>query len=392
MASMLEYTVHWESGNLGVWLQEDPFGSAVISKLVRPLPHHFTSLGDHVGSVGDLLISVGGRGVDKEYATAIDLLQNASLPIDLVFLNRRDETPVYTKNELAHTYEFEWTEHDGKLGLSFAKDPTTLLTILSSVNEDVMPPALKACHPRVGDIVLSIGAANVTEMKFHDVLAMLGHVEKPIRLSFEQVPVPSPTTVPPPTVPPPATTSSMYDILFSGDSLGIVFTKGNARPVIKSTTGAHPEASVGDELISVNDQDTIALGFLETMEKIKHLDGKSSVLLRFHQPTPQVVDNAYDILFSGGRLGLVLVGGPTPTSHPVLEKVTDASTARGLELAEKGDMLVSVDGINTATLGFDKTVEMIKHVHGRTVLLHFRREAKISTTNMVLSLVGALFI
>ncbi|RHY32511.1 hypothetical protein DYB32_002494 [Aphanomyces invadans] len=386
------YTVHWESDHLGVWLQEDPTsGAAVISKLVRPLPPHFAQLDASEGSVGDVLYSVEAeqRSGPIPYNDAIAILQHPKLPLYLVFRNRRNDTPMYVAPPLAtaRRYSFEWTVDMKPLGISFAKDPITLVTNVSNINEAVLPPALKNCHPRVGDIVVSIGDTVVTEMKFHDVLAMLGHVEKPIVLAFEQAQLNT------------ASIDGGYDIKYHGERLGLVFEKhgDSDRPVVTKTTGAQPMAQVGDELVAIDGVDTKSLGFDQAMAKLHHVDGTLRLSFTVAPRPPSVVDDRgeYDVHYLGGRLGLVLVEGRTKSSHPLIDQVTDASTSVGLELASKGDILLSVGGVDTATLGFAKTVAMIKQVNS-LVVLRFQKAGSVRTettaAGLLLTMVEALFI
>ncbi|RHY39777.1 hypothetical protein DYB38_000828 [Aphanomyces astaci] len=380
-----EYTVRWHAGHLGVWLQEDPAsGAAVISKLVRPLPPHFTQLDTSEGSVGDVLVAVGTTG-PITYDDAVELLQHPTLPLDLVFRNRRNDLPLYAAPSSVRRYSFEWTADMKPLGMSFAKDPISLVTVISNLNKDVLPPAVKSCRPRVGDVVLSIGPATVTDMKFHDVLALLGRVEKPIMLAFDQV----------------QTTSSSvgdgkYDIEYRGEGLGIVFERKEDRPVIQSTSGTHPNAATGDELIAIDGVDTKSLGFQDAMAKLQHVQGLMRLSFRKVRPH-EVIDGMYDVHYLGGRLGLVLAEGQTKSSHPVIDEITDASTAAGLELASKRDALLSVDGVDTASLGFAKTVAMIKQVDN-AVVLRFKKgpssgqRTEATTSGFLRTMVEALFI
>ncbi|KAF0688816.1 Aste57867_19638 [Aphanomyces stellatus] len=393
-----EYTVHWRVGHLGVGLQESSSGAAVISKLVRPLPPHFNDLGEHEGSVGDVLVSIGGRPMTFE--AAVEALKSAKLPLEMVFRNRRNDPPSYTADLSARKYSLQWKE-GMTLGISFAKHPLKLVTVISTVNLDVMPAELKACNPRVGDLVLSIGDAKVTEMKFHDVLQFLGHVQKPTTICFEQrgeiktVPPPASTTTPTAVV-----AAAPYELVYSGERLGIVFTKGARHPVVKETSRDDKQAAVGDELVSIDGHDTAALGFEKSLDMLVHVHDKGSLRLAFRKPPlPKVVDNMFDVDFFGGRLGLVLVEGQASngkTSSPVVENVTDAMSAHGLELADKGDVLVSVDGVDTTTLGFEKTVAAIKQVQGRKTVLRFRKRATPRTeptaAAFLLTVVEALFI
>ncbi|OQR93169.1 hypothetical protein ACHHYP_02812 [Achlya hypogyna] len=359
----MEYTVEWVHGALGVFVIANSDGLAVVSKLTTPLPAHFTA----DATVGDVLVQIDGVPMTRAFATTLEALRSKAdgVHMALTFRSRLQDLPTFALAENA-SFTLEWTA-DAPLGLSFCMDPCSLLTVVS-----------KSAHelPDVGDILSAIGPVETTKMRFEQVMETLSVVAKPVTLHFVSSLRPA-STGPAPVRPAPAGTAKLpalrkstgIAVAFGGGRLGLAF-KIKAFPTVSQLldTTLHPglnHVRIGDQLVAIDGDSTRGWSMEKVVAMIQGHDGLAPPLqLEFDRPespppTPvrQLPPNYYEVIYRGGKLGIVLV---SRKGHTEIEDVTDASTAVGLEKAKVGDRLVAIDGRQVHEMDFHKTIEHIK--------------------------------
>ncbi|EQC29841.1 hypothetical protein SDRG_12388 [Saprolegnia diclina VS20] len=381
--------VEWVNGPLGVFVISNRAGLAVVSKLTTPLPAHFTT----PVAVGDVLIAIDDTPVTPAFATTLQMLRTkaSGTPLRLTFQSRRHDIPQC--DVLCNDgHELLWVE-DAPLGLSFVMDPCSLLTVVSkSVHE---------ASPDVGDILVAIGDVDTSVMRFEHVMATLSKVARPVTLRFVSSLMPA-AVAPLSEDEAASTTSSItsstsklpglrrgpsHVAYFTGGRLGLAF-KIKAFPTVSQLldTTLHDgldNVLVGDQLVSINGESTQRWSMEHVIDRIQSHDNATTAPLELLFVTPpaappapprQLPSNCYEVVYHGGKLGVVLVGRKGATE---IEDVTDPTSAPGLEKALAGDRLVAIDGQRTNDMAFDKTIERVKQAAakpGGVRLLFFRPE------------------
>lgn len=189
-----------------------------------------------------------------------------------------------------------------------------------------------------------------------------------------------------------------YTVVWTEGPLGMILRPDDDDchvPCIRKITGkgagtGMDRATVGDILVAVNGQETKSLGFRSTISLLKTIR-KPAVLKfkRMHRrlsrkpsmPSDVMTAEAglpngvprevgiYDIVWREGDLGLKLKPGYRDV--PVLSKLTGKGTASGLQNANVGDELVSVNGTLVEGTAYQDTLRMLKH-SPKPAVLRFR--------------------
>jgi hypothetical protein len=214
----------------------------------------------------------------------------------------------------------------------------------------------------------------------------------------------------------PSRKNEQYTVVWTEGPLGMILRPDDDDvhvPCIRKITGkgagtGMERAAVGDVLVAVNGQETKSLGFRSTISLLKTIR-KPAVLKfkRMHRrvsrrrssraddpaangghptsnsisggmPPPMPISasgsapkeyGAYDIVWREGDLGLKLKPGDRDV--PVLSKLTGKGTASGLQNANVGDELVSVNGVLVEGQAYHDTLRMLKH-SVKPAVLRFR--------------------
>ncbi|KDO25338.1 hypothetical protein SPRG_09163 [Saprolegnia parasitica CBS 223.65] len=384
--------VEWVTGALGVFVISNRAGFAVVSKLTTPLPAHFKT----PIAVGDILIALNDTPVTPTFATTLQALRTkaSGTLLRLTFQSRRHDIPQCDAlgNEC---HELLWAE-DAPLGLSFVMEPCSLLTVVSK--------SIHEAPPDVGDILVAIGDVDTSGMRFEHVMATLSKVARPVTLRFVSslMPAASAPLSDDEASSPVTTSSSMtsltsklpglrrgpgHVVYFTGGRLGLAF-KIKAYPTVSQLldTTLHDgldDVLIGDQLVSINGESTQRWSMEHVIDRIQSHDNATTAPLELLFVTPaaappapprQLPSNCYEVVYHGGKLGVVLVGRKGATE---IEDVTDPTSAPGLEKALAGDRLVAIDGQRTNDMAFDKTIERVKQAAakpGGARLLFFRPE------------------
>ncbi|KAE9002238.1 hypothetical protein PF011_g13404 [Phytophthora fragariae] len=202
-----------------------------------------------------------------------------------------------------------------------------------------------------------------------------------------------------------------YTVVWTEGPLGMILRPDDDDchvPCIRKITGkgagtGMERATVGDILVAVNGQETKSLGFRSTISLLKTIRkpavlkfkrmGRRLSRKRSSQESPggsRSVSSipsdigSYDIVWREGDLGLKLKPGYRDV--PVLSKLTGKGNASGLQNAQVGDELVSVNGTQVEGEAYQDTLRMLKH-SPKPAVLRFRpgksrRESMMSVASV----------
>ncbi|CAI5720872.1 unnamed protein product [Peronospora destructor] len=187
-----------------------------------------------------------------------------------------------------------------------------------------------------------------------------------------------------------------YTVVWTEGPLGMILRPDDDDchvPCIRKITGkgagtGMERATVGDILVAVNGQETKALGFRSTISLLKTI--RKPAVLKFKRMGRRISrkklsqeaslgsrsvsgipsdTGSYDIVWREGDLGLKLKPGFRDV--PVLSKLTGKGSASGLQNAQVGDELVSVNGTHVEGEAYQDTLRMLKH-SPKPAVLRFR--------------------
>lgn len=355
----MEYEVLWGDGPLGLTLRPD------LGEDMPPVVGRITRLDSAAAlasvAIGDMLVSINGMDTARQgYDHVVDLLQKVPRPATLRFrvpralpsaplprvpsIHRGARTSTASTSSVSSTgsgtstphahppppqqrrheqYTVVWTE--GPLGM-----------ILRPDDDDVHVPCIRKItgkgagtgmeRARVGDVLVAVNGQETKSLGFRSTISLLKTIRKPAVLKFKRMHrrpsksahekkdlIPPPPLGPVPPGPVPARTIS------------------TSRPSLPTTTTNGSGSS-----------------------------GSGRHLTR---------DQTYDIVWREGDLGLKLKPGHRDV--PVLSKLTGKGTASGLQNANVGDELVSVNGVLVDGQAYHDTLRMLKHSQ-KPAVLRFR--------------------
>ncbi|ETP51685.1 hypothetical protein, variant [Phytophthora nicotianae P10297] len=202
-----------------------------------------------------------------------------------------------------------------------------------------------------------------------------------------------------------------YTVVWTEGPLGMILRPDDDDchvPCIRKITGkgagtGMERATVGDILVAVNGQETKSLGFRCTISLLKTI--RKPAVLKFKRMGRRISRKrssqespggsrsvsgipsdigSYDIVWREGDLGLKLKPGYRDV--PVLSKLTGKGNASGLQNAQVGDELVSVNGTAVEGEAYQDTLRMLKH-SPKPAVLRFRpgknrRESMMSVASV----------
>uniref|UniRef100_A0AAV1TWH7 PDZ domain-containing protein n=1 Tax=Peronospora matthiolae TaxID=2874970 RepID=A0AAV1TWH7_9STRA len=203
-----------------------------------------------------------------------------------------------------------------------------------------------------------------------------------------------------------------YTVVWTEGPLGMILRPDDDDchvPCIRKITGkgagtGMERATVGDVLVAVNGQETKSLGFRSTISLLKTI--RKPAVLKFKRMGRRISRKksvlessggsrsvsggipseigSYDIVWREGDLGLKLK--PGHRDIPVLSKLTGKGHASGLQNAQVGDELVSVNGTHVEGETYQDTLRMLKH-SPKPAVLRFRpgktrRESMMSVASV----------
>lgn len=289
-------------------------------------------------------------------------------------------------------YSITW-EKDVPLGIWLEPNIVNIPVVARVVNKAYTQVS-------IGDLLIAINGQAIVD-PFERLMNIIQTIPRPLSLTFE---VPTSTL-------PPASSVIPYSVVWpNGVKLGATFSfdPQSNFPRVDSLDSAEiihgmEQARLGDYLVSVSGEDTRTRTFEQVMFLLQTLQrpitlgfespvvGRESARLSYITPADATVGNSvdYDIMYSGGQLGLVLIEGSTTHDPPVIYKIKDK---KGLEQARKGDELISIGEKKTIDMGFSESVSLMKHIQHPT-LLRFRHSGKkLSYTGLIFEAMSSMFV
>ncbi|KAG6576226.1 Transmembrane protein [Phytophthora cinnamomi] len=328
--------------------------------------------------------------------------------------------PAAARQERDERMEYEVTWGDGPLGLTLRPD----------LGED-MPPvvgritrqdsAAALAKVAVGHMLVSINGMDTARQGYDHVVQTLQTIPRPAALRFRlsrrsrgstgtawSESGKSPSSASASST---ARRREQYTVVWTEGPLGMILRPDDDDchvPCIRKITGkgagtGMERATVGDILVAVNGQETKSLGFRSTISLLKTIRkpavlkfkrmGRRLSRKRSSQESPggsRSVSGipsdigSYDIVWREGDLGLKLKPGYRDV--PVLSKLTGKGNASGLQNAQVGDELVSVNGTLVDGEAYQDTLRMLKH-SPKPAVLRFRpgksrRESMMSVASV----------
>lgn len=266
--------------------------------------------------LGDQLESVNGRTIDESVQTEEDLddvFAAFASPLVLKFVA---QTP---DNGKVHDYTVTWS--NGPLGVTLKDDCVNQkVPIVNRLTKKAGSVAVKQ-NIIIGDVLVAINNIDTIQLGCSLSMSILKKVQLPAKLRFRGVGGPPP----------------------------------GSEDARTSDVGA--DATAAD----AHDAATNGVAKLE----LDHDNVNSMPSLSMSRPA------TYTINWGEGPLGLTIIPGLNENDLPVIKKVTGTGTSDGIEKAQVGDLLESMNGISTVAMHFEKVVSYLKSAP-KPVLLRFR--------------------
>lgn len=224
-------------------------------------------------------------------------------------------------------------------------------------------------HISIGDILLTVNGVQVSEESAVDEIKS---TSKPAILKFS-----TDTTE----------TIRDYTVKWLNGPLGLTLKDDGSQealPIVhrltkkSSSTAIKYNIQIGDMLIGINNIDTVAIGCAVTMSVLKKVQLPAKLVFRGmggnNEPRLQhklsqssstsnlhTLGGCYEVSWNDGPLGLTIIPGELTTDLPVVKRVTGKGTSPGLEHAQVGDSLLSLNGDSIEGTSFDSVVEMLRN-------------------------------
>uniref|UniRef100_A0AAV1U9R2 PDZ domain-containing protein n=1 Tax=Peronospora matthiolae TaxID=2874970 RepID=A0AAV1U9R2_9STRA len=273
--------------------------------------------------VGDKLLSINGRSIDDAVQTEDDLndvFAAYASPIIMKF-EARDPSSRTCK---IHDYTVTWS--NGPLGVTLKDDcATQKIPIVNRLTKKSGSVAVKQ-NIAIGDVLVAINNIDTIQLGCSLSMSILKKVQLPAKLRFRGVGGPtqqpavdteSPSAVPPRNI----------------------VTVSRA-----PSTTKHEDVSA-----SIDDRAPSVMNLSISMSR----------------------PSKYSVNWGEGPLGLTIIPGLHDGDLPVIKKVTGTGNSVGIDKAQVGDFLESMNGIKAASMHFEDVVSFLKTAP-KPVLLRFR--------------------
>ncbi|CAI5721080.1 unnamed protein product [Hyaloperonospora brassicae] len=273
--------------------------------------------------VGDKLLSINGRSIDDAVQTEDDLndvFAAYASPIIMKF-EAIDPSPQTCK---IHDYTVTWS--NGPLGVTLKDDcATQKIPIVNRLTKKSGSVAVKQ-NIAIGDVLVAINNIDTIQLGCSLSMSILKKVQLPAKLRFRGMGGPAQQPVADmgsaPAVPP--------------------------RNVV--TVSRAPSASKQEGTNASIDE-----------------RAPSMMNLSISMSRPR----KYSVNWGEGPLGLTIIPGLHDGDLPVIKKVTGTGNSAGIDKAQVGDVLESMNGIKAASMHFEEVVSFLKTAP-KPVLLRFR--------------------
>ncbi|RHZ21811.1 hypothetical protein DYB37_001577 [Aphanomyces astaci] len=330
---------------------------------------------------------------------------NALLPQDMPrtkpvgpSVDMQEPEPTPSTNQ----YDLIW--HQGDLALQFSLDAKHRIAICQIETNLPKETTAGLASASLGDVLVALNWEDVTALSPGDVQRRLNHADLPMTLTFQslsQQPAISRLKRAPSLSRMPPLQANEFEAVWTSGRLGVVIACDAAgRPVVReyaketSTDPGVSEIQPKDELIFVNDIAVGEIGYDQAIAALRH--AQKPVLLRFRRdaegghprrqrelaPTSGRPSNppqppqpgkpshgrssspkidTYAVVWREGPLGLVLKKNDVDDIY-IKELKKKGVALLHQAIMSEGDVLVSITGVLTKSLGFTGTVDFLKAV------------------------------
>ncbi|CEG43674.1 hypothetical pdz-domain-containing protein [Plasmopara halstedii] len=261
--------------------------------------------------VGDKLLSINGRTIDDSVLTDEDLNDVFAAYASPIIMKFEAGDPT-AANSKVHDYSVTWS--NGPLGVTLKDDCVTQkIPIVNRLTKKAGSVAVKQ-NIAIGDVLVAINNIDTIQLGCSLSMSILKKVQLPAKLRFRGVGGP-------PSV-----------------------------PVSKSEASAQS---------SKHRSRTVSRQPSERASSVMNLSMSMS------RPSK------YSVNWGEGPLGLTIIPGLNEGDLPVIKKVTGTGNSAGIDQAQVGDFLESMNGIKAATMHFEDIVSYLKTAQ-KPVLLCFQ--------------------
>ncbi|TDH68505.1 hypothetical protein CCR75_005564 [Bremia lactucae] len=275
-------------------------------------------------SMGDKLLSINGRAIDDSVQTDDDLndvFAAYASPIIMKF-EASDVAPGKCK---VHDYAVTWS--NGPLGVTLKDDcATQKIPIVNRLTKKSGSVAVKQ-NIAIGDVLVAINNIDTIQLGCSLSMSILKKVQLPAKLRFRGV---------------------------GGPAASV--SKSNGKPSVQVAPRSNRNVSRPPSLMK---QDS---GMVMVEERASSIMNLSLSMSRPHK---------YTVNWGEGPLGLTIIPGLNDGDLPVIKKVTGTGNSAGIDKAQVGDFLESMNGIVTSAMHFEDIVSYLKTAP-KPVLLCFR--------------------
>ncbi|RHY02156.1 hypothetical protein DYB25_005820 [Aphanomyces astaci] len=327
---------------------------------------------------------------------------NALLPQDMPrtkpvgpSVDMQEPEPTPSTNQ----YDLIW--HQGDLALQFSLNAKHRIAICQIETNLPKETTAGLASASLGDVLVALNWEDVTALSPGDVQRRLNHADLPMTLTFQslsQQPAISRLKRAPSLSRMPPLQANEFEAVWTSGRLGVVIACDAAgRPVVReyakeaSTDPGVSEIQPKDELIFVNDIAVGEIGYDQAIAALRH--AQKPVLLRFrrdaeggqprrqrelaptsgrpsHPPQPGKPSHGrssspkidtYAVVWREGPLGLVLKKNDVDDIY-IKELKKKGVALLHQAIMSEGDVLVSITGVLTKSLGFTGTVDFLKAV------------------------------
>ncbi|KAG1711700.1 hypothetical protein DVH05_008946 [Phytophthora capsici] len=274
---------------------------------------------------GDKLLSINGRAIDDSVRTEDDLndvFAAYASPIIMKF-EAGDPSPEKCK---VHDYTVTWS--NGPLGVTLKDDcATQKIPIVNRLTKKAGSVAVKQ-NIAIGDVLVAINNIDTIQLGCSLSMSILKKVQLPAKLRFRGVGGPA-----------------QHAESVSNNEPAPPVPQRSSVTVSRQPSGLKPE----NGNVPADDRAPSVMNFSMSMSR----------------------PSKYTINWGEGPLGLTIIPGLNEGDLPVIKKVTGTGNSVGIDKAQVGDFLESMNGIETATMHFENVVSYLKTAP-KPVLLRFR--------------------
>ncbi|KAI9911633.1 hypothetical protein PsorP6_009134 [Peronosclerospora sorghi] len=274
--------------------------------------------------VGDTLLSINGRAIDDAVQTEDDLNDIFAAYTSPIIMKFEAADPS-SKTCKVHDYTVTWS--NGPLGVTLKDDCVTQkIPIVNRLTKKSGSVAVKQ-NIAIGDVLVAINNIDTIQLGCSLSMSILKKVQLPAKLRFRGV---------------------------GGPSNEAVMNTERVVPAAAPSSGVSVSRAP-----SSSKQENLNSAIEERASSVMNLS------MSISRP------RKYSVNWGEGPLGLTIIPGLNEGDLPVIKKVTGTGNSVGIDKAQVGDLLESMNGIETRSMHFEDVVSYLKTAP-KPVVLRFR--------------------